>query len=115
MPEKIEVSGRECSIYELGKDKLYLLSKFKGKEYRKVTQMALNGSVSTNDGIELNLGDFIERLDEVFEMFCMRIESTSGDVQPSLEYLDELDSADYGKLQDKLMGLIGEVFNPEKK
>ncbi|OQB07003.1 MAG: hypothetical protein BWY21_01793 [Parcubacteria group bacterium ADurb.Bin216] len=112
----MEIKGRECEEVKIGEDKLYFLSSFKGKEYRKIMEIQFgeDTKMSAKGEVEFNAGRLIARVPDLFPVFCLDIVKGEEHVAPSVEYLDNLEVEHYVKIQGILTDKMAEVANSKK-
>jgi len=112
----MEIKGRECEEVKIGDDTLYLLSSFKGKEYRKImeVQFGEDTKIGMNGEVEFNAGRLLAGVPDLFPIFCVDIVRGEQHLQPNTEYLDNLDVEDYVKIQEILTNKMSDVANAKK-
>lgn len=112
----MEIKGRECEEVKIGEDKLYFLTAFKGKEYRKVlsVQVGEDTTVNQNGEVEINASKLIASVVDLFPIFCVDIIRGEEHITPSVDYLDELDVDDYLEIQNILSDKMSEITSSKK-
>ena len=112
----MEIKGRECEEVKIGGDKLYFLTSYKGKEYRKILEIQFgeNAKVDASGNVEFNAGKLFASVPELFPVLCIDIVKGEDHITPSSEYLDELEVEDYQKVQEILTTKMGEVVGSKK-
>ena len=112
----MEIKGRKCEEIKIGGDKLYFLSSFKGKEYRKIMEIQFgeDTKMSAKGEVEFNAGKLFARVPDLFPVFCLDILRGEEHIAPNTEYLDNLEVDQYVKIQGILTDKMAEVANSKK-
>ena len=112
----MEIKGRECEEVKIGEDKLYFLSSYKGKEYRKILEIQFGDSakIDASGKVEFNAGKLFASIPDLFPILCIDIVRAEEHISVNTEYLDMLEVGDYQKIQEILTTKMGEVVNSKK-
>jgi len=112
----MEIKGRECEEVKIGEHKLYFLTSYKGKEYKKILELQFGEStkIDSSGNAEFNAGKLFASIPQLFSIFCMDIVNGEEHIVPDIEYLDNLGVDDYVKIQEILTTKMGETMNPKK-
>ena len=94
-------------------DKVYLVAKLKGKEYRKIQRVQLSSATIVDKMVDDKVTqetkfDLANVADTAlhFPILCVRIVSGEKEVEPSIEYIDDLDYEDFKKIIDEIGNLL---------
>ena len=94
-------------------DKVYLVAKLKGKEYRKIQRVQLSSATIEDKMVDDKViqapkFDLASVADTAlhFPTLCVRIVSGEKEVEPSIEYIDDLYVEDFNKITDEMENLL---------
>jgi hypothetical protein len=98
----MEIKGRQCEEVKIGKDKLYFITDWKGKEVMEVMNIMFGDTMLGKGSTDIDAGVLIVNIPKLFPIFCVSIKSGDKEIEPSTKYLEELSAADYLKVQNQI-------------
>ena len=64
---------------------------------------------------DVSIESYFDNLYKLFEVLCEKIETESGEVKPSIDYLENLDQDDFVKVEEYLIGASQFEIDLKKK
>ena len=102
----MEIKGRECEEVKIGEHTYYFLKEFKGKEFRLIQ------GIVYDEGVDIKAKSFIANVPALFGVLCLKVDDNEGKL--GVEFLDELNMEDYGKVQNKVIESVTDFFTQIK-
>lgn len=105
------INDRECKEIKLKNgDKVYLVDKIRGKEYRKIRKNQFNNEVSLGGSAEdlkvqlANMTDFLAH----FPIVCKRIVRGEKEIPVNMKYVDDLEGDDIHTVENAITNLLNQ-------